>query len=292
MPTLEDLKRKIDSTEDLQSVVKTMKALAAVNIRHFEKASAALSVYNRTVKMGLQAVLQNRPGFAITARPADQGPAGAVVFGTDQGMCGAFNETIVSHTIEALQAETDPPHFLAVGLRAANRLADEGRPVQKTFSVPGSPEAVTPLVQRLILEIQHWLEDSPIERVLLFHCTPKSGAAYRPRQVRLLPVDRHWLQAIRATPWADNQLPWFSMEWDPLFHALIREYLFVSLYRAAADSLAAENASRLAAMQGAESNIEERLDDLQARYQRERQTGITEELQDIVSGFEALKPEK
>lgn len=53
-------------------------------------------------------------------------------------------------------------------------------------------------------------------------------------------------------------------------------------------ALAAENASRLAAMQGAESNIEDRLDELQGRYHRQRQMGITEELLDVVSGFEAL----
>ena len=59
--------------------------------------------------------------------------------------------------------------------------------------------------------------------------------------------------------------------------------------RAAAESLAAENASRLAAMQGAESSIEDRLDELKGQYHRERQTGITEEMQDIVAGFEALR---
>jgi F-type H+-transporting ATPase subunit gamma len=78
------------------------------------------------------------------------------------------------------------------------------------------------------------------------------------------------------------------MEGDRLFLALIRQYLFVSLYRAFAESLASENASRLAAMQRAERNIEERLDDLGARFRQERQTSITDELLDILSGFTAL----
>jgi F-type H+-transporting ATPase subunit gamma len=79
------------------------------------------------------------------------------------------------------------------------------------------------------------------------------------------------------------------MDWDELFAALMRQYLFVSLYRAAVESLAAENASRLAAMQGAESSVEERLETLENRYHRQRQLRITEELLDIVSGFEALR---
>ncbi len=78
------------------------------------------------------------------------------------------------------------------------------------------------------------------------------------------------------------------MDWENLFRALIREYLFVSIYRAFANSLASENASRLAAMQSAEKNIEERLEELFMQFHRQRQMVITEEILDIVSGFEAL----
>lgn len=289
MPSLEDLKRKMESTGDLQSVVKTMKALAAVNIRQFEKAAAALEDYNRTVTLGLQVVLRSRPGLAVSARPGTQGTLGAVIFGTDQGMCGAFNETVVEHALKRLSGVDADIRMAAVGRRAADHLADEGWPVGSVFSVPGAVTAVDALVQDLVVELRDWIDRRGVERVQLFYCTPRSGAAYRPRRVRLLPVDRRWLQAIQARPWPDNQLPWYAMDWEPLFAALIREYLFVSLYRAAVDSLTAENASRLAAMQRAESNIEERLGDLQGRYQQARQTGITEELQDIVSGFEALE---
>jgi F-type H+-transporting ATPase subunit gamma len=70
--------------------------------------------------------------------------------------------------------------------------------------------------------------------------------------------------------------------------ALLHEYLFVSLFRACAGSLASENASRLAAMQRADKNIDELLEDLNATFHRLRQSGIDEELFDVISGFEAL----
>jgi F-type H+-transporting ATPase subunit gamma len=69
---------------------------------------------------------------------------------------------------------------------------------------------------------------------------------------------------------------------------LIREYLFVSLFRACAESLASENASRLAAMQRADKNIDELLETLNGTFQRMRQSGIDEELFDVVAGFEEL----
>lgn len=290
--TLEGLRRRIDSTEELGSVVRTMKAMAAVNIRQFEKAMEALKEYNRTVETALQIALRNRLGFSVSARRAEEGGLGAVIFGTDQGMCGAVNETVVSYALEAVDGLDNPSealHIVAVGGRAADRLEDENRQVSRVYRVPGSVEAVTPLVQELVVEIERWIDEEEVTRVLLFHCTPQSGAAYHSRQVRLLPVDREWLDEIRRAPWPGRQLPMFTMDWDALFAALIRQYLFVLLYRAAAESLAAENASRLAAMQGAESSIEERLEELQGRYHRQRQMSITEELLDIVSGFEALK---
>jgi F-type H+-transporting ATPase subunit gamma len=70
--------------------------------------------------------------------------------------------------------------------------------------------------------------------------------------------------------------------------ALIREYLFISLFRACAESLASENASRLAAMERADKNIHELLENLHATFHRLRQSGIDEELFDVISGFEAL----
>ncbi|HLP59113.1 MAG TPA: F0F1 ATP synthase subunit gamma, partial [Candidatus Deferrimicrobium sp.] len=66
------------------------------------------------------------------------------------------------------------------------------------------------------------------------------------------------------------------------------EYLFVSLFRTCAESLASENASRLAAMQRADKNIDEMLEELNGTYHRLRQGAIDEELFDVVSGFEAL----
>ena len=89
-----------------------------------------------------------------------------------------------------------------------------------------------------------------------------------------------------------RSLPTFTADWHRLFSALIRQHLFVALYRALAESLASENAARLASMQAAERNIEEHLAGLTARYHQERQESITAELLDIVAGFETLEGEK
>ena len=78
------------------------------------------------------------------------------------------------------------------------------------------------------------------------------------------------------------------MEWDELFPLIVRQYVFVSCSRPLAESQASENASRLAAMQGAEKNIDDVLAELRLQFHQERQMAITDELLDIVAGFEAL----
>jgi len=290
METIEDLKRRIGSTEDLQSVVKTMKAMAAVKIHQYEQAVESLQDYARTIELGLRAVLRDRPEVMVGARSSGRNRIGSVVFGSDQGMCGQLNDQVVSHALEKIEGESrgDAHRILAVGQRAGARLEEAGRHIEGTLSTPGSIQGVVPKVQDLLQRIQSWNQEGAADQVFLYHSRPLSGARYEPRTVHLLPVDRTWLSEVRKKRWPTRALPLLTMDWDPLFSSLIRQYLFVSLFQAFAESLASENASRLASMQGAEKNIREQLDDLIMKYHQRRQMSITEELLDIISGFEAL----
>lgn len=291
METLESLRRRIRSAQDLQSVVKTMKSLAAVSIRQYERAAQSLEEYNLVVEKGLHIALRSRPEGISIAEESAQERLGAVVFGSDQGMCGQFNERIASFAVAQMdraQVRQRKPSILTVGLRVTARLDDLRQPVERTFVVPNSVAGITEQVQEILLHIEAWRAEQQIDRVVLYFNTQTGAAAYEPQITSLLPLDLDWLHTLEETPWPSKVLPTFRMEWDTVFAALIREHFFVSLYRAFAQSLASENAARLAAMQTAERNIEEKLDEFNARYQRQRQNVITNELLDIVAGFEAL----
>ncbi len=291
METRRGLERKMDATEELQSVVKTMKALAAVSIRQYEKAVEALDDYSRATEMALQVVLGGAPSLRILARPAPARRAGALVFGSDQGMCGQLNDQVVSHAVSEMDARDtgrSDRTFLAVGLRAAGRLEQADETVEDVLPVPGSANAITLAVQEILSTVQKWQGEKGLDHIWLFHSRPISGASFEPRTVRLLPLDSEWLQELLEREWPGRSLPQYTADWNQLFSSLVRQYLFVSLFRAFANSLASEHASRLASMQAAEKNIEERLRELTAEYHQRRQMEITSELLDIVSGFEAL----
>ncbi len=106
--------------------------------------------------------------------------------------------------------------------------------------------------------------------------------------VTVVPLDRARLRRLRDEPWQGPSLPRSFGAWDEVFRHLVRQDLFVALFRALANSLAAENGARLTAMQAAERSIDERAEELEQRYHRRRQADITAELLDVVSGWEAL----
>ena len=283
------LQRKIASAGDLQSVVRTMKAMAASSVGQYENAVRSLEEYYRTVNLGLVACLHANEAIAPTqADNRDQSAVGAIVIGSDQGLVGQFNEVLVSFVSATLEKMPGQKTVWAIGERIQSRLAETPFSSAESFVLPNSIGAITPLVGQILIEMEKHREEGDISKVYLFHNRPKSGAIYTPVSQRLLPLDDDWQRNLLATPWPTKTVPEVMNDRDQTFLAVVREYLFVSLFRTCAESLASENASRLAAMQRAEKNIDELLEDLNRTFHRLRQSSIDEELFDVISGFEAL----
>src|SRR5580704_17423142 len=127
--TTASLLRKINSASDLQSVVRTMKALAASSIGQYEKSVRALGDYYRTVELGLSACFRSSKPVAPIAnrkQKTDTSAIGVVVFGSDQGLVGQFNDVVADFAVKTLAALPGKPEIWAVGERVHARLADAG----------------------------------------------------------------------------------------------------------------------------------------------------------------------
>lgn len=292
--TTAGLRRKIAGAGELQSVVRTMKAVSASSIGQYEQSVMALAEYFRTIELGLGACFR-AGGVDYLNREGEGHPAAAasavVVFGSDQGLVGRFNDVVADYTVKTLGAMSAKPMIWAVGERVYARLAEAGLPLAGLFAVPSSVRAITPLVGQILVESETQRSQGQVSELYLFYNHPMSAAAYEPVSQRLLPLDESWQRKLAKSPWLTKNLPEVIGGDSAVLRALISEYLFVSLFRACAESLASENASRLAAMQRADKNIDELLEDLNATFYRLRQSGIDEELFDVVSGFEALNAE-
>lgn len=290
MQTLEALRRRLDTIEELRSFVRTMKSLSAVSIRQYERAAESLADYEHTIDLGFQAVLGTDLSPFASPRLAESATA-AIIFGSDRGLCGRFNDEIARFATEQLRGSeivpADRPR-LAAGTRVAARLDVLDEAVEDVLTLPGSAEGLTATTREILLQIEEW-RTRGISRVLLFHHRHTETATASPQMVRLLPLDPERFRRLASSRWPSRGLPGFTLEPEELLRALLRQYFFALVFRAGAESLASEHATRLAALEAAERHIDEHLEETNAELRRRRQESITEELLDIVSGFEVLR---
>ena len=290
MATQESLVRKMKSVDELRSIVRTMKAMAAANLHQYERAVESLEDYHHTVALGLQIVLgkgrAKRPHKHLAVKT---GSLLAVVIGTDYGFAGQFNEEIIRHALTVLDRDQTTTHVIAVGGQAADGLNKVQRKIAAAFPLPSSLAGINPLVQRLALEIEQIRTTQDVEEALLLFNRPSASTTYTQQTTRLFPVLFDDVLG-NAQKWPSRSLPMYTVGYAQMLQALVREYIYVSMYRSIALSMAGENVSRLAAMHAAVKKIEEVADNLIMEYRQKRQNAITAELLDILSGFEALSP--
>ncbi len=163
--------------------------------------------------------------------------------------------------------------------------------IYKTFMQPQSTDNISSMVNELLVKIDELRDQTPIEKIVLYYNKPYDNATFAEETELLFPIDLFEL-AKKKVHWNSKSVPTYFADRQIIISDLIRQYLFITLYRAFCFSLASENASRLASMQSAEKNIDTRLEELNFLFRRERQNSITEELNDIVSGFKAIRNAK
>ena len=287
MENMERLSRKIRTAHDLLSVVRTMKGLAAVNIRQFESAAKSMDAYGNVIESGWQALFRNH--IAIESRKHSSG-AVCLVIGSDQGMCGQFNDALVQFAtakIDSLKKAATTIHCWTAGDRVRAAL-DAVNDRQHHFALPSSTDAIGNLMFAVVQRFAALHETENIGMLVLYFNRLGEKGAYEPISLQVLPFDAQWSRRHKEASWPSPCLPVIGMELQLFFKHIFQQHIFASIYRAFAQSLACENAARFAAMMAAEKNILELEAKLQGQFRENRQSAITAELLDIISGFEAL----
>lgn len=281
------LRRKINSATDLHSVVRSMKAMAAANAGQYENAVLALDDYYRTIELALFTCFrQHQP---LPEQYQEKQRTAVLVFGSDQGLVGQFNDLLADFVLEELQKWAGEKIIWCVGERLQARLAETDLVLASGFILPKSLHAIPPLISEILLEMESRRAQGNISQVLVFHNQPKAEVIYQPFSQRLLPLDEIWVRHLKSITWPSPQLPEVINGSQQTLLKFVHEYLFVSLYRACAESLASENASRLSTMLRAEKTIDEQLDTMTSGFHLLRQSSIDEELFDLIAGFEIVE---
>jgi len=287
----EQVRRQLDSAESLGGVVSTMKSLASVRVHQYRRTMRALDASTRTLNRAAQALLLLHPDLADAQDSGSHTRTAAVVFGSDRGLCGPFNDRMARYAAAELGKESggEVGGVVAIGRRLGARLRQAGLEPDALLRSPSSLDTVDMAVATLLDLVDAWRREDRGNRLLLFYARPAGATGFEPRTVQVVPVDPVWMRSLRAGPWPTNRLPMELSDPERLLVGVIRQRMALAFVKAFGSSLAAENAARLAAMEAASSNIDDRLELLRGAYHSARQTAVTEELLDIQAAALALE---
>lgn len=283
---LERLARRARTLSSIRGIVRTMKTMAAINASPYEQAATAIEAYHATIRRGFGAFAFRMGGQALPAAGPPRQQV-LVAFGSDHGFCGNYNELVARGLRQRLDAEPHASHrrlVLCVGARLATSLHECALPPGRVFTPPASAEGIGRVAAELVTHLERASRGEPLAALgVTLAYTRRAEHGSRAAVVRtLLPLDPALLQAPRR--WPSRALPDFAMPPPALLAALVRNHLFASVFRAAAEAIVTENAARLALMQQAEQSVDERLEELRRQMSTHRQDEITNELMDIVIG--------
>ncbi|WP_415182481.1 FoF1 ATP synthase subunit gamma [Phaeovulum sp.] len=283
--TLELLTHRTETLRSIRGIVRTMKTMAAINALPYEQAASGIEAYRATVLDGFHAFLHRQGALPIGPEPGAV-PV-MVAFGSDHGLCGNYNEVLAE---KAVQVGADM-RVICVGAQLEDALRGLGITPEAVLLPPATADGLGRLAGHLITRLDVMRRDSISGAIAVTLVFTQRGAhgLQAPTSQRLLPLDPDLIGGLAARPWVSRSLPQFSLPAQTLLAALVRGFLFTSMFRAAAEALVTENAARLARMQQAEQSVDERLEDLTAETRAARQDAITTELLDVIIGFEALK---
>jgi F-type H+-transporting ATPase subunit gamma len=286
VPSLKDIKRRIDSVQKTQQITRAMRMVAGAKLRRAQTAIESARPYAERMHATLSevALAQRDAEHPLLQVHDPTRHVELVVVTSDRGLCGAFNANVLKHAEAFLQERAAAGLELTV--TTAGRKAREHfrrhRPDQLGSNHPQEGWVSYGQAVEIARRLSERYEAGEIDEVVLVYSEFVTAMTQRPREVRLLPVAAAAEEAADAHP--------FEIEpsAEALLRVLVPRAVEVEIYRALLENQAGEHAARMTAMESATRNTEELIDTLTLQYNRARQAAITKELVEIVSGAEAL----
>ena len=297
METLDNLKKTLDTSKSIKQVVSTMKALSGANIKKYEKIVKILYTYKSNVELALQAVMMHNDKININelefVGQSKNKKANnlVIVFGSNQGLCGRFNDKIANFVIDDID-NIDNNKVIVVGERLSMLLNNKKLKIFKTIPVPNSIENISNTIYELLSIIEEEIENKTINKVFLYYTANDDTMNGTLTKNRLIPIDKKILENAQKKVWPTNNIPYWQVDTKTLIVDLLKQYIFVGLNDALVNSIASEQKNRLLTLQNAENNINDLIRTKNLEYNQKRQSTITNELLDVITGYSVSKRKK
>jgi F-type H+-transporting ATPase subunit gamma len=295
MPSLKDLRVRINSVKSTQKITSAMKMVAAAKLRRAQEQAEAARPYAERMERVLGSLASSfagqdgAPGL-LAGNGKDQVYL-VVVMTSDRGLCGGFNSSIVRgarRLIRELQTGGKQVKILCVGRKGRDQLRrDFGSLIIGTIEDVAKPRLTFEAADRIARRITQMFEAGEFDVCRIIYNRFKSAMT---QIVTIQQVIPFVATAVEGAAASSGSLAAYEYEPDEaeILTALLPRNLSVQVFRALLENNASEQGARMAAMDSATRNAGDMINRLTINYNRSRQAYITRELIEIISGAEAL----
>jgi len=293
MPSLKDLRIRINSVKSTQKITSAMKMVAAAKLRRAQERAEAARPYAERMERMLRSLAASMAGQegapALLAGTGKDAVHLVVVMTSDRGLCGGFNSTIVRgarRLIRDLRAEGKQVKILCVGRKGRDQLRrDFGSLIIGTIEEIAKPRLTYAAADRVAQRIASMFEAGEFDVCTIIYNRFKSAMTQIVTTLQLIPF-------TAEGPAQEASAAGASYEYEPdeatILAELLPHNLSVQIYKALLENGASEEGARMTAMDSATRNAGDMINRLTINYNRSRQAFITKELIEIISGAEAV----
>ncbi len=271
------LRRKIKSVENLRKITRAMQMVSAAKLRKTQTKLMQVRPYADKIKSLLEDVASRDVRHEMFESREHVRNILFVVISGDKGLCGTYNSNILRET--SRQVEGKGAELIVVGKKSLDFFSKRNMKIK--LSLIGLPTEVPfSKIQQISSEVTRLFSSGEVDEVFVSYTKFVNALNFKPTTVKFIPIEK-------ATASGGDYI--FEPEPQKMLDVLIPRYLSTALYRYLLESLSSEHAARMNAMRNATDNAEEMIDSLTLLRNKVRQSSITKELLDIVTGTEALK---
>jgi F-type H+-transporting ATPase subunit gamma len=288
MPTQLDIKRRIRSVKNTQQITRAMKFVAAARLRRAQERAFAARPYARAIsRLVRSAALREPEGAPPLLRRREEKRILLLSVSGERGLCGAFNANVIRRTLEFLREHPQQdPAIVVLGRKIRDAMRKQRwKIIAEHVDVTARPDLA--VAAEIAKDVTALYEREEVDAVYIVFNEFKSVLTQNLKLEKLLPIEPDAAPASEgAQPKSKENVVDYLFEQPPaeLFGRLLPRYVQVQIFRALAESAAAEHAARMTAMDSATNNAGELIDQLTLYMNKVRQAAITKEIIEVVSG--------
>jgi F-type H+-transporting ATPase subunit gamma len=292
MPSLKDIRARIDSTKNTQQITRAMKMTSAAKLRRAQHNIVNLRPYATGILSVIADVaVTQRVQHPLLTKTTEPKKILLVAVTSDRGLCGAFN-TNVNKYVERFciqhRSHYEKIDLLIIGRKAADYFKRRNYTAVDTI-LNLAKEISFPLAAKVAERLMNDYRHGEYDEIKIVYNEFKSAIQQNVVCETLLPVNLEESATLGKGVAGFPPDMIYEPAPDDMIEALITQHFNVQVYRCMSESVAAEHGARMTAMENATKNAGEMINILTLNYNKLRQAAITTELIEITSGAEALK---